>query len=250
MKVSDKKIDTVLRHEEKYFLSFAQMQVIKSRLDATLQLDKHSHPDKGYTISSIYFDSLSHKNVFEKLSGIRDRHKYRVRFYNNELKGSIKLEKKIKVNEYVSKKSVQLDYQTAEGIILNDFFASKNKTLLEEFLIEKKLKLLKPVVLVEYDRLAYISPLQNTRVTFDLNLRFSSIQKELGLNSINDLKKISAYPDSRVIMEIKYNSFFPEYLRSIIGSIRTSRRAISKYVTCMATSSKNNWEDHIYGQYY
>ena len=64
MKVSDKKIDTVLRHEEKYFLSFAQMQVIKSRLDATLQLDKEVSNKKSKEYWILELEMAQYHSIF------------------------------------------------------------------------------------------------------------------------------------------------------------------------------------------
>ena len=44
--------------------------------------DKHVGPTGQYMIRSLYFDSYDDRALKEKLDGVRDRDKYRIRYYN------------------------------------------------------------------------------------------------------------------------------------------------------------------------
>ena len=49
-----------------------------------LHRDRHTGPDGRYKIRSIYFDDYWNTAYEEKLMGISDRKKYRIRFYNDQ----------------------------------------------------------------------------------------------------------------------------------------------------------------------
>lgn len=67
------------RHEHKYLIEYDTYVRLKHSLKKVMTLDKHSSNDKGYHIRSLYFDDLYENALNEKLSGIVNRKKYRVR---------------------------------------------------------------------------------------------------------------------------------------------------------------------------
>ena len=72
----------VSRHEEKFIISVATAELLKSRFRAVLRSDPHAKADGSYFIRSVYFDDVSHTAYHEKLSGVKERTKYRLRYYN------------------------------------------------------------------------------------------------------------------------------------------------------------------------
>ncbi|MBO5567969.1 MAG: VTC domain-containing protein, partial [Clostridia bacterium] len=92
-----------------------------------------------------------------------------------------------------------------------------------------KTKLLKPAVIVDYLREAYIHNAEEVRVTFDKQIR-------TGLNSTDLFNgRIPTYPvfdDPVEVLEVKYDDFLPSYLQAVLSGITAQRSAISKYVWC------------------
>lgn len=70
------------RHELKYYVNYHQYFIIRQRLKSFMERDKHAGPTGEYHIRSLYFDDLDNKALSDKLGGLRDRNKYRIRIYN------------------------------------------------------------------------------------------------------------------------------------------------------------------------
>ena len=87
----------------------------------------------------------------------------------------------------------------------------------------------RPAVVVDYFREAFVLDYNRIRITLDTELRRSRETHGFGspdLTSVPVLKKDS------VILEIKYNRFFPRWMSQLIQMSRFERTAISKY--CLA----------------
>lgn len=70
------------RHELKYTMNMHQYFIVKQRLKHLLKQDEHAGPTGEYHIRSLYFDDIDNTALHEKLGGVRDREKYRIRIYN------------------------------------------------------------------------------------------------------------------------------------------------------------------------
>ena len=46
------------------------------------------------------------------------------------------------------------------------------------------------------------------------------------------------------VLEIKYDNFLPDYIRSILQISSSQRFAISKFVICKKFTKNNDWEDN------
>ena len=75
----------VLRHELKYYLSRPGAALVKSRLRTLMRPDPHADGFSPYFIRSLYFDDMDYTAYRDKLSGVAERNKYRLRFYNRDL---------------------------------------------------------------------------------------------------------------------------------------------------------------------
>ena len=109
----DRKTD---RHEIKYSVSVLQAELLKTRLGALLRPDPHVRPDGSYFIRSIYFDDPDFTAYNEKLAGVKERTKYRIRFYNHD-DSVIFLERKSKDGDFSGKDSVPLTRAQAAVIL-------------------------------------------------------------------------------------------------------------------------------------
>ena len=219
-----------LRHELKYHLTFMQYRILRQKLGAVLKLDSHAGPDGRYHIRSLYFDDFRNTAFFDKLAGVATRKKYRMRIYNvsDDL---IKFERKNKFNEYVFKETAVLCREEADRIISGDvsFLADSDSQLLRCFYLECRRNLLRPVVLVDYLRDAYVYPVGNVRVTFDIGVRTA-----LGPVSFFDrnTSTVTVCEEPGVILEVKFDNVLPQIVRGLFSDDIRPRAALGKFAAC------------------
>lgn len=228
-----------LRHELKFYISRAQYEVLSRPLKGALHLDPNAVKNGGsYHIRSLYFDTVFDDAYYDKIDGVKDRDKYRMRIYNLSAK-EIFLECKTKVGSMISKRSVKISRDLAEQIIAADPSGLENTQsgLLRDVYREMRTRLLHPVVIVDYEREAYLHPAEDVRITFDMKLRS-------GLNSIDlfnpDLPTIPVLDHEEIILEVKYNRLLPPYIAELISFAcpEAVQSAISKYTICRRYEEK------------
>lgn len=90
-------------------------------------------------------------------------------------------------------------------------------------------RLLRPKVIVEYDRVPYIYPQGNVRITLDENIRSSS-RVELFLEDQIPTRPI--LPAGQHILEVKYDEYLPDFIYRAVQLQELHRTAFSKYYLC------------------
>ena len=222
-----------LRHELKFFITKAQYLVLSGMLKNVLHPDPNGDENNQYHIRSLYFDTAFDDALNEKISGVANRNKYRIRIYNFSDK-MIRLECKSKFRDLISKRSVRITRDLAEQLISADptGLESTASGLVSDVYREMRTNLLHPVVIVDYLREAYLHPVEDVRITFDMQLRS-------GLNSVDmfnpNLPTVPPFDKEEIILEVKYNRELPVYISHILsyalhdGAVQS---AISKYVYC------------------
>jgi len=221
-----------LRHELKFFISEMQYQILSRQLDHVLWRDPNGDENNEYHIRSLYFDTVFNDAYFEKLDGVRDRNKYRIRIYNLQDR-IIKLECKTKVGSLISKRSLSIPRDLADQLIAGDpeGLERTSSGLLSDMYREMTCGLLRPVVLVDYVREAYLHPAEEVRITFDKQLR-------TGMRSIDlfnpHVPTIAPFDNGEIILEVKYNRVLPPFIRDILSTYcgGAVQSAISKYTWC------------------
>ena len=101
--------------------------------------------------------------------------------------------------------------------------------VLQKLNLRMRTHLLRPRIIVEYDRVPYVDPLGNTRITEDLNIRSSSyvggfLDKELPMRPI--------MPCGQQVLEVKYDEYLPDYLYRNLQLESLRQTAYSKYYLC------------------
>ena len=107
------------RHEYKHEINLSDVLILRQRLRAVMQPDRHAAEGK-YEIRSLYFDNLSDKALREKLDGINYREKFRIRYYNNDL-SLIHLEKKSKFDRVGTKQYAALSKEEVQSLLNGDY---------------------------------------------------------------------------------------------------------------------------------
>ena len=75
-------ISVPLRHELKFFISPLEYEVLHRVLDRTLHRDPNGDENNEYAIRSLYFDTRFNDALIDKIDGVKNRDKYRIRIYN------------------------------------------------------------------------------------------------------------------------------------------------------------------------
>ena len=74
-------LEPAFRHELKYLITTAQVEMLKSRLTGILSPDSHA-VGGSYRIRSLYFDDYDDRCFYENENGVDPREKFRIRIYN------------------------------------------------------------------------------------------------------------------------------------------------------------------------
>ena len=224
------KVLSVYRSENKYLIPITHMAELKSKLEKVLKKDDNSK-EGSYIVRSLYFDSLNNIDFNTKMAGTEIRKKIRIRVYDPS-SNKCKLEMKKKNGDYGHKISLWITKEDANGLIkgkynvLEKYFNEYPEAV--EIFIAMSLGCYRPVVMVEYDRIAFTYPMYDTRLTFDYNIRssesnFNLFDKNIMYNSIlND----------KVVLEVKYNEKLMKFISQILKPYKLTRLSISKY--CMS----------------
>ncbi len=183
------------------------------------------HPVSPYPprrINSVYFDSHDLNDYMDNVSGIADRQKTRIRWYDGDL-SQLTFELKIKKNKASYKELLKLEnpklydpctHEGVRSIITNH--KSNSESLI--------LKTLDPVIEVEYDR-EYFLLGKELRMTLDTNQKF---------------RKLYPFPSQRMqrspvycVAEFKFPAEKLSMMKSMVRNIPFRIFRHSKYVIGM-----------------
>ena len=232
----------VKRHELKYFISDQEYHALINKLRYLLKPDSHSTPGKGYFIRSLYFDSHDDESLFAKLSGFHTRTKYRLRLYDPKAK-TLKFEIKHKRNNQIFKQSTLITKERAQAVIDGDYSALlvDNNPILHQIYQVFTTKLYRPKVIVDYIRDAYMFDFFNLRITIDKYLSATNTQQDIFSGGLHTLPVIL---EQKHILEIKYEDYLPDHIRSMVQCDHFERMAISKYTLARRFFKTHTWEDN------
>ena len=218
------------RHELKYFINPAEVEVLRARLRPVLDMDSHCVGGRPYVIRSLYFDDINDSAFNDKQAGVMHRDKYRIRIYRYSDR-EIFLERKRKLGELIQKSSVQITRRLCEQIIDGDptGLQRSNNPLLQDVYVQMRTRLLRPKVIVDYAREAYLHPAEDTRITFDLNLHSALYSVDL-FNPY--LPPVCPHDRNVEILEVKFNNYLPDFVAGLLHGIEAERSAVSKYILC------------------
>lgn len=216
------------RHEWKHEISVCHLLVLRSRLAAVLEEDCHSI-NGSYDIRSLYFDSPTDKALQEKINGVNGREKFRLRCYNNDF-SYLLLEKKSKIDDVCRKEKEEVTPEEVQGLLGMEtcVMAETQKPLLQELYMKRKFEGLRPKIIVQYTREAFVYAPGNVRVTLDYN-----IQTGFYAAGFLDPDRVLVPAGERaIILEVKWDSFLPAIIQDLIQMPGMHTSAFSKYAAC------------------
>ena len=218
------------RHEFKYLISAGELVLIKNRINHLLQRDSHTEQNGIYSIRSLYFDDYYNRCFYENENGTDPREKYRIRIYNNSI-DHITLECKRKERGKSLKTTCPLTVEQTKHLMKGQILPSINTQppLLQKLTYEMLVHRMRPVVIVEYDRIPYVYKNGNVRITLDTNI---SSSKSIGQFLDENIPKRPIMPTGFQLLEVKYDEYLPDHISHALQLQSLTQTAYSKYYLC------------------
>ena len=215
--------NTILRREIKFLVNSMDTYLLKRWFLKKKIFE--NYPKRKVT--SIYYDNLKFHDLKSNLTGLANREKNRLRWYNNEQQ--VYFEKKIKRNFLSTKHTVKLNVKRDR---LNHLlFFSYNNSDLHKFKIflNEKSFLLKPIILISYQR-SYFKYGKFINVTLDTDINFKDYDTKMKCRNNN-----------RAILEIKYDIKYENNVNKLIQDLPIAQSRSSKYLLGMASIGRVNY---------
>ncbi len=217
------------RHEYKYVVSATQLATLRGRAEAVMARDSHA-VSGVYNIRSVYFDDIDDTCYRENEDGTDLREKFRIRIYDHSSE-RLTLELKARRSQKCLKRSCALTREQCDQLTRGEAPAVSDE---QPFLLRKLVALMRtrgmrPVVIVEYDRIPFVHPLGNVRVTLDCNIRAS---RQCGHFLDAGLPLRPIMPAGAHVAEVKWDEFLPDYIYRAMMLESLQWTSFSKYCLC------------------
>lgn len=225
-------MNEVLRQEKKYLMTMADIYALSRHLESVMSQDPHNGA-QGYSIRSLYFDTLEERDYQSKMDGLELRRKIRLRIYDPAASFAM-LEMKQKEGAYQKKRSLRVDREDAGQLARGQYdrllhysepFAAECYALLHS-------QCYRPKTIVEYRRKAYVAKENKIRVTFDHQIRATETCMDLFAPDLNLYPVLDPFNG---VLEVKYNGFLLSYIKALVSGADRSELSVSKY--CLARSA-------------
>ncbi len=218
------------RHEVKHMITAGDAAGIRANLNAVARLDPHAQEKGYYRIRSLYFDDPADTALLEKLDGVNERRKFRIRYYNDDL-GFIMLECKMKRDGVGTKPQERLTLEETEKILRGetDWMLKSGKPLLIALYVDMKTRQLAPKTVVEYKRVPFVYGPGNVRVTIDWAIRTGAPKDFLDPEGLT-----LPVAEDVTLLEVKWDGYLPNVIRKAAALKSRYPTAFSKYAACRA----------------
>lgn len=231
--------EIIERYEFKYLVPDHLVPAIREAARATSHLDKNAGPDGTYRIRSLYFDSDGLDLYWANQREQGDRFKVRARGYPGR-ESPVFLEVKRRVKDVIVKSRAAVPAPAwrailaCEGAAL-DALAPATRAGAMPFLARLHRHHLAPVLLVDYEREAYVSDVDSyARLTFDRKI----IVQRQGLLDLEgdphrwrpvDHTARTNTPEPATVLELKFERRQPAWMEALTRRLGLVRRSFSKY---------------------
>lgn len=218
------------RHEYKYLIDASEESILMVRAAGMLMRDPHVGESGSYVIRSLYFDDEYDTCMQDNAAGTDPRSKFRIRYYNDNA-NMLRLEKKSKTRMMTLKESCVISQAECQCFIdgkipqITEDMPESKKKLFSEMLLRN----LQPKVIVTYERVPFVYPGGNVRVTFDQKIS-SSMQIQSFLSG--DYPQRPILPLGKSVLEVKWDELLPLHIKNALSMDTLQWAAFSKYYMC------------------
>lgn len=218
------------RHELKYQIDACQVELLKCRLPDVVAADSHAGANSSYEVRSMYFDDFWNSCYYDNEDGNDPREKFRIRIYNGSDK-KISLELKRKQCGKTLKKSCPITREQVEQLIVGQPLAWDDNApaLMKKFIMWLETRYAQPKIIVNYDRIPFVYPDGNVRITLDTNIMASTC---LDRFFCEDVLGRPIMPLGQHLLEVKFDEFIPDHIFHTIQTNKLTKTTFSKYYLC------------------
>lgn len=228
------------RREFKYLVPEKVAQDMGRALSSICSRDAYAGPKGIYTIRSLYFDSAKFGCYWANEREQFERFKCRIRSYP-PLSNNVWFEVKGREGDTIRKTRVRVSGRDWQELLRNPSIENLSKIDLpgrnyaERFLSLIHTHHLSPKVLVEYDREAFFSHVDDyARVTFDRGVR-CQIQEEASVEAQENAWRFVDNPivthtqGPMCVVELKFGAMVPRWMSVLVQNFELLRYSFSKY---------------------
>lgn len=214
------------RFEVKFIVSAALKTAILHDVLAMTTVDPHAiEADCKYHVKSLYYDSPLYCAYREKIDGILQRRKFRIRTYEESPEVRF-LEIKERFSNRIHKRKRFLKPEQYQAVLNRQRLSDLSDcNVYNEFSYYCATTNIKPLLLIEYSREPHLGITDKTlRITFDSDI---IVRKSKSLECTSTPYKV--LPNGYSILEIKFNNYMPHWVHSLVRKFSLRDTAYSKY---------------------
>ena len=229
-------MNEVLRKEKKFLLTIDEYYRIKEKLKKVISLDENSK-NGGYTVRSLYFDTIDDIDFESKENGLEIRKKIRLRNYGAD-SNFASLEMKQKQGEFQKKRSLKLSKEDAKKLIDGNYsiLLKYSEAFAYECYCLMNMYCYRPKAVVEYNRDAFVVKENKIRITLDYNIKATESNFNIFDGNLNQNLMMNNF---FVVLEVKYNGFLLSYIKDLLNDIDKREISVSKY--CLGRSISKHY---------
>ncbi len=230
------------RFEYKYIIPEHTAFQVRDFARSYLVPDPHAHPiSYDYCIHSLYLDDPGLALYRATMTGVKNRFKLRIRYYNNDPDSPLFFEIKRRVNDAILKRRASIRRESLQALLdghwphrtdLADPTEGRGLDAASEFCnLRGRINAL-PQVIVSYIREAWVTEENNSvRLTFDRSL---TATKWDGRCLANEVFHGGLRPRvGGVVLELKFTGRFPNWMREMTQALNLRRGQMAKYTRCI-----------------
>jgi SPX domain protein involved in polyphosphate accumulation len=224
------------RYEYKFPLPECRRREAFDLIAPHVRHDEHCGPEPGdrYLVRSIYLDTDDLRFYREKVDGVRVRRKLRVRAYDRLSEDSVVfLEIKRRRGRRTFKERLPVPWGRAMSAVRDGCPGApvdedpSARRVLESFRFHTCTIGLKPIVLVAYEREAFVDPMRpRVRVTLDDGLRSLWAPS---LDQLGEQRGLQRFARDLWILEFKFDDRMPHWMAQVMSRLELCREPYSKF---------------------
>jgi hypothetical protein len=217
------------RHELKFVVPERVRLALAILLGDLCERDRNGRGDEGeYEVRSVYFDSRDLASFHDKVGGVQDRQRFRLRTYATPGSPAF-LEQKQRHGALIRKRRLSLGPLECEQLLAGRSPSLPASDLLQAFEHARHLRALQPLLRVEYMRTAFaVRGPERVRLTLDRDPVVRRA-RTLGLSSAPARRIL---PRGQAIVELKFAHHMPAWFPTLAARFQLRATPCSKY--CMA----------------
>lgn len=219
-------MNEVLRQEKKFLITLDQYYRHSHFLSQVMLQDANNDLE-GYTIRSLYFDTLEDQDFQEKEDGVELRRKIRLRCYDPAGDFAV-LEMKQKQGALQKKRSLRLGRADAQQLARGNYgvLLQYREAFAAECYALMNCRCYRPKAIIEYRRKAFIARENKIRVTFDHHITATESCFDLFDPQLLQFPALDPY---LAVLEVKFNGFLLSYIKDLLQQVSKSELSVSKY---------------------